>query len=157
MKKLLALLALGTFALAGDAERIIAVEYGSNTGTSTVSSVSTTGTGTAIGLKLGAKEDQMRLFLSYRYNQDEQYAGIELDFFTPDMGPFALYVGAVGGYATISDTSMPYYGAEGGLTLTFGHFGIDAGARLSILNYELSSTTTINDMTTYYGAIHYIY
>lgn len=157
MKKLLSLLALGALTYASQAERIVAVEYASNTSAQTISGTNKTTTGSTVGLKLGAKEEQMRLFLSYRYSKNEQYGGLELDFFTPDMGPLALYLGGVAGYGTVSDTSMPYYGAQAGTTLTFGGFGIDVGARLSVFNYDITTTNTLKDITSYYAALHYIY
>ena len=180
MKKILWTLFMGTSALmAGNAQKIVALEYGMATINQTYGTGSTADNASAnsYGIKLGAKEDSMRLFISYRlqsikYTSATKYGnnfGLELDYFL-QMGPLGLYLGPVAGYTTYAfigqDTTTrsvkaPYYGAEGGLTFTLGHFELDAGARYSYLGVSNTEVTAqeyaIDNKISYYLSVNYVY
>lgn len=180
MKKILVALLLSTAALmAANAKKIVGFEYGMGTLNQTYGTTSTAdnSTLTTYGLKLGAKEDNMRLCLTYRlqtiaYSSSTKYGnlfGAEFDYFL-QMGPIGIFAGPVAGYAdydfigqdTIArNQTGAYYGLEAGLTFTFGHIELEAGGRYTYYNATNDSVSTqvysIDNVLTYYASLNYVY
>ena len=177
MFRILTLLVLSSYVLSANmAKQIVALEYATGTLTQSYGASSTADnqTVTQYGFKLGAKENDYRLFISYRYqdidSQTGYHIGLEFDAFY-QMGAFGIYLGPVAGYSwydfagqdtTARSVTLPYYGGNTGVTLDLGIFELDAGARYAYymdatVDSVASQVYTVNNMLTYYVGLNYVY
>ncbi len=179
MRFLVLLITMTVMLLAQDVKQIYAFE-GAYNGLVTQKYATTTPDNTTMhtaGFKLGAKENNMRLFVSYRYlflgslsGTRGHSGGAELDYFL-DMGMLGVYVGPVGGWAiydfTGADTqsrtlNSPYVGANVGATLRLGSIEIEGGARYwyylnGAVNTVSSQLYTVQDTMTLYAALNLLF
>jgi len=162
-------------------KRLLSVEFG--TGTITRMKANTLSEKSDIsrdflfgGLKLGAEDIGLRLFISYRPMEIENEIihsfGIELDSIIDLSNRFSFFYGLIGGVilytiednnesANYSTDASAYYGVETGLTfkITESH-ELELGGRFSItnLNNKVADKNYIFDqLTNFYLAYNYKY
>ena len=126
-----------------------------------------------MGLKLGAKTDVKRLFISFRQSDIENSAGngsgksisIEYDALAGS-DAFAIFAGLIAGYenniynavdSTQIDHNSVFAGVNIGLTASFGPLGIDVGVRYTLPISPDVGTYTMGSTTTSYVGLHYQY